>query len=163
DSALGRRCEQLRYRAYTLEQSFLFGRMGREQLANARLYLLISARDNLEYVIREAISGGVDIIQLREESLADRELLALARNVRRWTSDTKSLFIVNDRPDIARLSEADGVHLGQDDLHVALARRIVGPEAIIGVSTHNIDQLRQAVVDGASYVGMGPTFPSTTK
>jgi thiamine-phosphate pyrophosphorylase len=70
---------------------------------------------------------------------------------------------MNDRPDIARLVEADGVHLGQDDLPVKEARRIVGPDALIGVSTHNLEQLRQAVLDGASYIGVGPTFVSGTK
>ncbi len=73
------------------------------------------------------------------------------------------LFIVNDRPDIARLVEADGVHLGQDDLPVREARRILGPEALIGVSTHNLEQVRQAILDGASYLGVGPIFPSETK
>jgi thiamine-phosphate pyrophosphorylase len=73
------------------------------------------------------------------------------------------LFIVNDRPDIARLAEADGVHLGQDDLPVKEARRILGPEAIIGVSTHDLGQVRRAVLEGASYLGVGPTFPSATK
>jgi thiamine-phosphate pyrophosphorylase len=73
------------------------------------------------------------------------------------------LFIVNDRPDVARLVGADGVHLGQDDLPVREARRILGPDALIGVSTHSLAQLRQAVLDGASYVGVGPTFPSSTK
>src|SRR5262249_30050308 len=73
------------------------------------------------------------------------------------------LFIVNDRPDIARLSDADGVHLGQDDLPVKEARRVLGPDALIGVSTHSVEQLRQAVLDGADYLGIGPTFPSKTK
>jgi thiamine-phosphate pyrophosphorylase len=90
-------------------------------------------------------------------------LLERARQVRRWTRESGVLFIVNDRPDIARLVEADGVHLGQDDLPVKEARRILGTEALIGVSTHNLEQLRQAILDGASYVGVGPTFPSGTK
>jgi thiamine-phosphate pyrophosphorylase len=70
---------------------------------------------------------------------------------------------MNDRPDLARLAEADGVHVGQDELPVKEARRIVGPDALIGVSTHNLEQVRQAVLDGASYIGVGPTFPSGTK
>src|SRR5690606_20385257 len=73
------------------------------------------------------------------------------------------LFILNDRPDLARLVGADGVHLGQDDLPVKEARRILGPDALVGVSTHDLDQLRQAILDGASYVGVGPSFPSGTK
>jgi thiamine-phosphate pyrophosphorylase len=83
--------------------------------------------------------------------------------VRLWTRKAGVLFVVNDRPDIARLVEADGVHLGQDDLPVADARRVVGPDALIGVSTHSIAQVRQAVLDGADYIGIGPVFPSATK
>ena len=83
--------------------------------------------------------------------------------MRHWTRKARVLFIVNDRPDIARLVEADGVHLGQEDLPVKDARRLLGLDALIGVSTHNLDQLRQAVLDGASYVGVGPTFASGTK
>jgi thiamine-phosphate pyrophosphorylase len=100
---------------------------------------------------------------LREKTLADRELLERARNVRRWTRQAGVLFILNDRPDLARLAEADGVHLGQDDLPVREARRILGPDALIGVSTHSLDQVRRAVYDGATYLGVGPVFPSRTK
>src|SRR5205085_7154473 len=102
----------------------------------------------LDWTIAEVAAGGAHIIQLREKGLADRELLERARNVRRWTRQAGLLFIVNDRPDIARLVEADGVHLGQDDLPLHAARRIVGPDLLIGVSTHSLEQLRQAVLDG---------------
>ena len=117
----------------------------------------------LDWTIAEAAAGGAQVFQLREKTLSDRELLERARNVRRWTREAGTLFIVNDRPDIARLAEADGVHLGQDDLPVAAARRIVGPDALIGVSTHTPEQVRRAVLDGADYLGVGPTFPSRTK
>ena len=117
----------------------------------------------LDWTIQEAATGGATVFQLREKSRGDRELLALARDVRRWTRQAGALLIVNDRPDVARLVEADGVHLGQDDLPVKEARRILGPDALVGVSTHDVAQLRQAVLDGASYVGVGPTFPSGTK
>ncbi len=103
------------------------------------------------------------IVQMREKGLTDRALCERARQMRHWTRQAGVLFIVNDRPDIARLVEADGVHLGQDDLPVKEARRILGPDALIGVSTHNLDQVRQAILDGASYLGVGPTFPSGTK
>jgi thiamine-phosphate pyrophosphorylase len=103
------------------------------------------------------------VIQMREKNVDDRTLLEKARLVRDITRKAGVLFILNDRPDLARLSEADGVHLGQEDLSIRDARRILGPDALIGVSTHNLDQLRQAVFDGASYIGVGPTFPSTTK
>ncbi|HXG12794.1 MAG TPA: thiamine phosphate synthase [Gemmataceae bacterium] len=158
--------EQLRYRSYTLERAIVRGAPARERLAGARLMVLLSGsacRASLEWTIREAAAGGADIIQLREKELDDRRLLERARQVRRWTREAGVLFIVNDRPDIARLAEADGVHLGQEDMPVKDARRIVGPDALIGVSTHNLDQVRQAVLDGASYLGVGPTFPSGTK
>jgi thiamine-phosphate pyrophosphorylase len=90
-------------------------------------------------------------------------LLERARKVRAWTAKAGVLFVMNDRPDIARLAEADGVHLGQEDMPVQDARRILGPGALIGVSTHSLDQARQAVLDGASYIGVGPAFPSGTK
>ena len=118
---------------------------------------------SLDWTIREAARGGADVFQLREKTLPDRELLALAREVRRWTREAGALFVLNDRPDIARLCEADGVHLGQDDMTVKDARRSTGPEMLIGVSTHSIEQLRAAILDGADYVGIGPTFPSRTK
>src|SRR5262249_57612419 len=98
-----------------------------------------------------------------EKGRDDRALLERARQVRRWTRDAGVLFLMNDRPDLARLAEADGVHVGQDELPVKEVRRVVGPDALIGVSTHDLDQVRQAVRDGASYIGGGPTFTSGTK
>ena len=163
---LGKGVERLRYRSYTLERAVVLGSAARQRLADARLYVLLtgsSCRAALDWTIQEAAAGGAQIIQLREKGLDDRELLDRARRVRRWTRQAGVLFILNDRPDLARLAEADGVHLGQEDLPVKEARRIVGPDALIGVSTHSLDQLRQAVLDGASYVGVGPTFPSGTK
>jgi thiamine-phosphate pyrophosphorylase len=163
---LGQALEQLRYRAYTLERAIVLGASARRRLQAARLYVLLSAsqcKAALDWTIAEAAAGGAHVIQLREKGLTDRELHERARQVRHWTRQAGVLFIVNDRPDIARLVEADGVHLGQDDLPVKEARRILGPDALIGISTHNLEQVRQAVLDGASYLGIGPTFPSGTK
>ncbi|HWG45877.1 MAG TPA: thiamine phosphate synthase [Gemmataceae bacterium] len=165
-SRLGQALEQMRYRVYTLERALILGATARRRLQEARLYVLLSASQcvaTLDWTIAEAAAGGVQIVQLREKGLNDRELLERARRVRHYTQRAGVLFIVNDRPDIARLVEADGVHLGQDDLPVKEARRILGPDALIGVSTHNIEQVRQAILDGASYLGIGPTFPSGTK
>lgn len=163
---IGHTLEQLRYRAYTFERSLLLGAAAREKLGDAALYVLLTASrcaGSLDWTIQEAAAGGARMFQLREKQLDDRALLERARKVRGWTRQAGALFIVNDRPDIARLAEADGVHLGQDDMPVKEARRIVGPDALIGVSTHNVEQLRQAIRDGASYVGVGPTFASGTK
>ena len=103
------------------------------------------------------------MIQLRDKHLGDRELLARARLLRATTRETGTLCVINDRPDLAALAAADGVHVGQLDASVKDARRILGPEALVGVSTHSIEQARQAVLDGANYIGVGPTFPSCTK
>lgn len=165
-SNLSQRLEKLRYDSYTLERSLLTGIDAATRLADARLYVLLSGatcRASLEWTIAEAAAGGAHVIQLREKTLGDRELLARAHDARRWTRQAGVLFILNDRPDIARLVEADGVHLGQDDMPVREARRIVGARALIGVSTHDIEQVRRAVADGANYIGVGPTFPSATK
>jgi thiamine-phosphate pyrophosphorylase len=161
-----REVETIRYEAYTLERALLGGSPLRERLNAARLYLLVSGESctaSLDWTIAEAAAGGVDVVQLREKSLSDRDLIARAHQMRQWTREANVLFIVNDRPDIARLCDADGVHLGQGDMSVADARRILGPQPLIGVSTHNLDQVRRAVRDGADYIGVGPTFPSTTK
>jgi thiamine-phosphate pyrophosphorylase len=158
--------EAIRYRAYTVERAVGLGVDARARLENAKLYVLLTGANcaaSLDWTIQQAAAGGVDVFQLREKTLSDRDLLDRARNVRRWTRQTGTLFIVNDRPDIARLAEADGVHLGQDDMSVKDARQILGPGPLIGVSTHTVEQVRNAVRDGASYIGVGPTFASGTK
>lgn len=163
---LGQAVEQLRYQGYVLERAIILGASARQRLAAARLYLLVTGSlcdAAVDWTVQEAIAGGVQIVQLREKSLNDRDFLERAWLVRRLTRATGTLFIVNDRPDIARLVEADGVHLGQEDMPIREARRILGPDALIGVSTHDLGQVRQAILDAASYVGVGPTFPSGTK
>ena len=138
----------------------------RERLGEARLYLLASTslcpRPLLE-TIRAAVEGGVDVVQLREKEMTDRDLLHVARRVAEVVADAGALFLVNDSVRIAALAGADGVHLGQDDLPVEAARTVLGPGPLVGVSTHSIEQARTAVVDGADYVGIGPTFATATK
>jgi thiamine-phosphate pyrophosphorylase len=166
DPGLGRQFEELRYRMYTLERAVVLGAASRRRLDDARLYVLVTGSlcaAALDWTIAEAAAGGASLIQLREKELDDRRLLERARQVRRWTKQAGVLFILNDRPDLARLAGADGVHLGQRDLPVKEARRILGPDALIGVSTHDLVQVRQAIIDGADYIAVGPAFPSTTK
>ena len=166
DSQSAGRIGQLRYQVYTLERAILAGEERHGRIEACQLYLLASehlCQGGLGDVIQGAIAGGVDVVQLREKGISDRRLLSLARYVRDWTAEAGVLFIVNDRPDLAALVHADGLHLGQDDLSVDEARRIVGGKMLIGVSTHNIEQARQAVLEGADYLGVGPCFPSTTK
>ncbi|MBX7168332.1 MAG: thiamine phosphate synthase [Pirellulales bacterium] len=159
-------CESLRYRAYTLEKALLTTHDARQRLAAARLYVLTDGAASAEsFADRVAllVAVGVGCVQLRAKDLDDRELLARAQILRELTRDADTLAIVNDRADISRLARADGVHLGQEDLSVKDARNVVGPRCMIGVSTHSIEQARAAVLDGADYIGVGPTFASTTK
>jgi thiamine-phosphate pyrophosphorylase len=157
---------QTRYAVYTLERAVLQTAHALDRLANRRLYLLLTESlcpHGSGPVVRAALSSGVDMIQIREKQMKDRDLLAHARRVREWTAAADCLLIINDRPDIAALVHADGVHVGQEELPVAEARRIVGPEKLIGVSTHSLEQAREAVLDGADYIGIGPVFPTSTK
>jgi thiamine-phosphate pyrophosphorylase len=166
DSQIGVRFEQLRYRVYTLERAADLTRASAKQLAGARLYVLIDGRsstDEFISLVQTLVEAGVDALQLRDKRLTDRELAQRARRLREVTRGGKTLAIINDRPDIARIADADGVHLGQEELSVKDARSIVGPRGLVGVSTHSIEQARAAVLDGANYIGVGPTFPSTTK
>ena len=158
--------KQLRYRAYTLHRAAEITCDSILRLESASLYVLVdggSSREQFQHRVGQLIEAGVHVIQLRDKRLDDRELLGRARLLRELTTPSDTLFVMNDRADLAALSKADGVHVGQGEVTVKDARTIVGPRALVGVSTHSIDQARQAVIDGANYIGVGPTFPSDTK
>jgi thiamine-phosphate pyrophosphorylase len=114
-------------------------------------------------VARAALEGGATMIQLREKDLSGDELLRLALELRSLARARGATFIVNDRVDIALASQADGVHLGEHDLPVAVARRLLGPDAIIGASVNNPRRAKEAQDAGASYLGVGPIFPTLSK
>lgn len=159
-------CESLRYRLYTLEKAIDVGRSSRDRLERIQLCVLIDSRDSVadfERLVKSLVEAGVRMIQLRDKRLDDRELVQRARRLRQLTRDTGTLCIINDRPDIAAAVDADGVHVGQEDLSVKDVQAIVGTAMLIGVSTHSIEQARAAVFDGANYLGAGPTFSSRTK
>jgi thiamine-phosphate pyrophosphorylase len=109
------------------------------------------------------LAGGARLLQLRLKPACSRDLLAAAERIRPLAHAAGALFLVNDRPDVARAVEADGVHLGQDDLPVAAARRVLGPGRMIGVSTHDVDEARAAASAGADYVAVGPIYATTSK
>ena len=158
--------EQIRYDTYTLHKAVHSTIEGIDRIRHTRLYVLVDGRaciDTFEELVSSLVIAGVDILQLRDKTLGDQELLDRARRLQDLTSSSATLFIMNDRPDLALLAGADGVHVGQEELSVRDVRQIVGPRMLVGVSTHNLDQARQAVLDGASYLGVGPTFPSETK
>ncbi len=135
-------------------------------LHRIRLYVLISssiATKPVKETTRLVIDGGADAIQLREKTISDSEFISLAREVRDITTKRESLLIINDRVHIAREVNADGVHLGQQDMNALEARNIIGDEKIIGVSTHSITQAKQAQKDGADYIAIGPIYRTRTK
>lgn len=109
-------------------------------------------------VLAAALSGGVDIVQLREKSMNPNKFLNLAKKVKELCAEFGATFIINDRVDIAYIIEADGVHLGQNDIDVNSARKILGANAIIGISTHSREQAKKAEEDGADYITVGPIF-----
>jgi thiamine-phosphate pyrophosphorylase len=136
----------------------------RERLGRARLYLVVEARPHghdPEPLLAAALRGGVDVVQLREKELADEELLAAARPFRRLCAEHDALFVLNDRPDLVQACGADGVHVGQEDTPVAEARRLVGSELLVGLSTHAPEHFDR--VEGADYLGVGPVFETPTK
>ncbi len=137
-----------------------------EKLREMRIYALLTSEycllPALE-VARSLLKGGADVIQLREKSLEDGALLERADALREMTEAHGALFIVNDRPDVAVLCGADGVHLGDGDLPPGRVREIVGPDMIIGLSTHDREQASRAAERGADYIGIGPVQPTPTK
>lgn len=166
DIWLSGRFEVLRYDVYTLEKMTMTAVAAHRSLGDARLYVLVGGLPtlgDLTWLVGECLAGGAQVIQLREKGLPDREILRRAREVRIQTVQAKAHFVLNDRPDLARLAGADGVHLGQEDLAPRDARRVVGPRALLGVSTHDRSQVERAVLDGAGYLGVGPVFSSETK
>jgi len=160
--------ESLRYRFYSIEQSLArtLHPAGTARMAGVRLYALVTeslCRQPWLAAAEQAILGGADCLQLREKTIESGQLLIRARQLVELCRRHNVLSIINDRPDIALLADADGVHVGQDDLPAIEVRRLIGTGRIVGVSTHNISQARQAVRDGADYIGVGPVFRSATK
>ncbi|MDX6610645.1 MAG: thiamine-phosphate pyrophosphorylase [Solirubrobacterales bacterium] len=142
------------------------GPLRRERLRTARLYFCCEARPrgaDPEPVLQAALRGGVDIVQLREKSLPRREIERSAQTFRRLCDTYSALFIVNDDPDLARACDADGVHVGQDDMDAAAVRAAVGPDAIIGLSTHSEEQIAASAELPVDYVSVGPIWETPTK
>ncbi len=117
----------------------------------------------MESVALAALRGGAEVLQLRHKALSRRDLLALARRLRDLTRNAGALFVVNDHVDLALLSDADGVHLGADDLSIAAARQIAGDRLLIGASASTPDAARAAIKFGADYIGSGPAFATPLK
>jgi len=166
DAKLSQVACRLRYDAYDLEKRvFAVGNL-QARLQDVRLYLLLTAdlcREDPIKLADKLLKAGVDCIQLREKQMSDRRFVELAGQLRQVCLDNSAVFIVNDRPDVAAIVGADGVHVGQDDLPIAAIRRLLAPEAMVGVSAHNIQQVRCALDQCADYVAIGPAFATDTK
>jgi thiamine-phosphate pyrophosphorylase len=136
----------------------------RERLRRARLYFVTDVRPGLEELLAAALAGGVDMVQLRDKSASDDELVRAAAVFRRLCDEHGALFWLNDRPDLVEVCGADGVHVGQDDMPAAEVRGLVGDDVLIGLSTHAPEQLDRALSDGvADQLSVGPVWETPTK
>ncbi len=134
----------------------------RFDLSSRRLYLCTPIRDDLATFVSEALKGGVDVIQLREKKAEARTIIRHAKELKRITLDFGVPFFINDRPDIALEVEADGVHVGQDDVDVDLVRRIM-PDVLVGLSTHGDEELEGSLGKDVDYISAGPIAATPTK
>ncbi|HEV8624366.1 MAG TPA: thiamine phosphate synthase [Acidimicrobiia bacterium] len=139
------------------------GECRRAALQRARLYLCTPNRPDLTEFVTAVCGAGVDIVQLRDKDLADGALLERAAVARDAAHAAGALFVLNDRPDLAVACDADGVHVGQDDVPPAVARQIVGPDRLVGLSTHAPDELAASAAEPVDYVSAGPVEPTPTK
>lgn len=141
------------------------GPLRRERLRTARLYFVCGARPqtDLETLLRAALTGGVDIVQLREKELGRAEIERAAGTFRRIADTFSALFILNDDPELARHCDADGVHVGQDDVSAEDARAALGDDAIVGLSTHSQEQIAASAERPVDYISVGPIWETPTK
>jgi thiamine-phosphate pyrophosphorylase len=142
------------------------GPLRKERLRTARLYFVCEARPgggDPEALLRAALSGGADIVQLREKRLGREEIERAAATFRRVCDTYSAPFVVNDDPELAQACDADGVHVGQDDVAAEEARELLGPDAIVGLSTHSPEQIADAAGRPVDYISTGPIWETPTK
>ncbi len=156
----------IRYRIYDLEIDILKATNNKlriEILNSCRLYLITRPHPQLLKTVSLALKAGVTMIQFRCKEGTDSENLGLAKEIASSCKSHNSLFIVNDRIDIAIASDADGIHLGQEDIPIEIARELIGPEKIIGLSTHSVKQIESAEKESCDYLGVGPIYKTPSK
>jgi thiamine-phosphate pyrophosphorylase len=135
----------------------------KDRLQKARILLITDPRPDLSARVAAAVRGGVDIVQLRDKRASGEELLPLAVELKGVCEQAGVIFTVNDDVELARLSGAAGVHLGQEDVPIASAREVLGPHAIAGRSASSVEEAREAVREGADYLGVGTIYATPTK
>ncbi len=164
--ALSKIASQIRYEIYSLEVELLSlskRKRSEEILKENDLYVITDQKENLLEIIEDTLIAGVRIIQHRFKKGTDKDLLEEAIKIKSLCKKYNSLFIVNDRVDIALASNADGIHLGQDDLDLKTARKLLGYSKIIGISANNEIDISNALKNGCDYLGIGPVFKTSTK
>jgi thiamine-phosphate pyrophosphorylase len=161
-SGMGEAFKQMRYQVYILESNLLTS-CRRQQLQEAQLYLVTSPSETLFSTVEAALKGGLTLVQYRDKNADDFIRLERAQKLRQLCHEYKALFIINDRVDLALAVDADGIHLGQQDLPIAVARQILGSQRIIGRSTTNPQEMAKAIAEGADYIGVGPVYETPTK
>ena len=157
---------KIRYETYEIEIKVLNASEGinrRQTLKDCSLYLITANSRNLEEIVQQSLKAGIKMVQYREKFLDDIEKISQAKCIASICKEYNSLFIVNDRIDIALAVGADGVHLGQEDIPTKIAKELLGNEKIIGRSTHSLEDIKNAEEEGCDYIGIGPIFPSETK
>ena len=168
DPAISTMMEKIRFEVYALEKKTALSACAKRKLEAVRLYVLINVNNQADeqeslHLAKTCIDNGADCLQLRAKDICDSSLLNLAQKFTTLCKESGVVSIINDRTDIAVLADADGVHLGQDEIPVSYARQLAKRPFIVGVSTHNLDELRHAIDCGCDYVGIGPAFASPTK
>ena len=159
---MGESFKQLRYQVYAIE-SQLLATHRLQQLKTARLYLVTSPSENLCAIVEASLKGGLTLVQYRDKNTDDLIRFENAQKLCQLCHDYGALFLVNDRVDLALAVNADGIHLGQQDLPIAIARQIIGPNRIIGRSTTNPQEMAKSIAEGADYIGVGPVYETPTK
>lgn len=159
---MGKAFKQIRYQVYTLETN-LMGYERHQLLQRSQLYLVTSPSEKLLENVEAALKGGLTLVQYRDKDTNDSIRLATAQKLRQLCHSYGALFIVNDRVDLAIAADADGVHLGQEDLPIATVRQLIGPQRLIGRSTTNSHEMQQAIAEAADYIGVGPIYETPTK
>jgi thiamine-phosphate pyrophosphorylase len=162
DSKMGLSFKQMRYRVYTLESN-LMGYSRYQKLQESCLYLVTSPTEDLLNVVESALQGGLTLVQYRDKEANNEVRFDYAQKLCQLCHQYNALFIVNDHVDLALAVDADGVHLGQQDLPIAVARNLLGSQKIIGRSTTNPEEMSKAIAEGADYLGVGPVYETPTK
>ena len=163
---LAKGIERIRYQGYDIEKSIIHLIQANQRLGKVKLYVLITeamCKKDWRQVISESARGGADCFQLREKEMEDGKLLERAREFVSICRECSAVSIINDRADIALASGADGIHVGQDDIDIASARKVVGPHRIVGISTHSMHQALDAAKLNPDYIAVGPMFSTQLK